>query len=94
MGIAEIFEKHEEEFLKFERIEIKLSNRADIHAFILLDRLFPGERDIIAAAEHDEIYLDVEPEELIKVASELQLVDLIRCGVFYDKETCGLAMYV
>lgn len=94
MDIIEIFNKHDKEFLEFEKVEIKLSKRPDIHAFILLDQLVPGDADIIAAAEHDEIYLDVEPEQLEKVASELQIIDLIRCGVRYDKQTGGFCMFV
>lgn len=87
---------HEDEFLADEDIkpERRLHARPDINAFLLLDKLFPGDRDMVSAAEHDEIFLDVEPWELMKVASEEDLLDLIRCGVFYDSDHDSLAMFV
>lgn len=91
----DMFQEFEDEFLKFDRITDKLSPRADIHAFILLDKLLPGGKgDMVAAAEHDEIYLDADPDELLKVASKDQLRDLHRCGVRLDSGTNSLAMFV
>jgi len=75
------FEKHDDEFLKFDRVENKLSQRPDLHAFLLLDKLVPGVRDMVSGTEHDEIHLSVEPSELVEVATEEQLIDLHRCGV-------------
>ncbi len=49
---------------------------------------------MVSAAEHDEILLDVDLEELAKVATEEQIVELIRCGVRYDSSTDSLAMFV
>lgn len=90
--IEKVFEKHNDEFLKFKRVKNKLSSRPDIHAFILLNQLVPGTRDMVSAAEHDEFFLDVDVDELEKVATEEQVIDLIRCGV----RLCdyGLAMFV
>jgi hypothetical protein len=76
-----MFNEFEDEFLKFDLVKEKFSSRPDIHAFILLDRLLPGTRDMVAGADHDEIYLGIEPEELLKVATKEQLQDLHRCGV-------------
>lgn len=94
MNINEIFEKHDSEYLEFERVQNKLSNRPDIHAFLLLDKLVPGESDIVSSAEHDEIWLAVEPEELAQVATEEQIVELIRCGVRLDDDIEAFAMLV
>lgn len=80
------------EFLEFDRVQVKTSQRADLHAFNLLDRLLPGKGDMVTAAEHDEIWLAVDPEDLAKVATEEQIIELIRCGVRYDDN--GLAMFV
>lgn len=80
------------EFLKFDRVENKLSKRPDLHAFNLLDRLLPGTGDMVTSAEHDEIWLDIDTEELAKVATEEQIIELIRCGVRYDNGM--LAMFV
>jgi hypothetical protein len=86
------FEGKDEEFIRFERVEHKLSNRPDIHAFLLLDQLCPGTRDMVSAAEHDEIYLDVDVKELLERATDEQLIDLHRCGVRAGDN--GLAMFV
>lgn len=90
----EQYEKHEAEFLKFERVQNKTSGRADLHAFNLLDKLVPGKSDMVSAAEHDEIWLAVSPDDLAKVATEEQIIDLIRCGVRYDNQTDSLALFV
>lgn len=82
-----------EEFLKFDRVENKRSSRPDIHAFILLNEMFPGTRDMISAAEHDVIYLDVDGEEFIDTATDEQIVELTRCGVIYDSDTNSLQMF-
>ena len=79
----------EGEYLKFKNIECKLATRPDLHAFILLDRLVPSNYDIVACAEHDEIWLDVEPDTLAKVATEEDIRDLVRCGVrLWDYSLC------
>ena len=90
----EQYEKYEDEFLKFDRVQNKTSGRADLHAFNLLDKLVPGKSDMVSAAEHDEVWLDVSPEELAKVATEEQIVELIRCGVRYDRSTGSLALFI
>jgi len=94
MNLQEIWDKYGDEFMEFDRVQNKLSNRPDIHAFLLLDKLVPGDRDMVSAAEHDEICLDIEPEELAKVATEEQIVELIRCGVRLDSRTDSLTMFV
>lgn len=87
------FEKYDAEY-KFDLVENKLSGRPDIHAFLLLDSLVPGTRDMVAGGEHDIIYLDVEPCQLATVVSEEQVCELRRCGVFIDSNTDSLAMFV
>jgi hypothetical protein len=85
--IEAVFEKFSGEYLEFEKIENKLSQRPDLHAFLLLDSLVSNDRDIISASEHDEYYLSVNPDELAKVATEENIRDLIRCGVRYSDES-------
>lgn len=80
-----------DEFLKFDRVENKRSKRPDLHAFLLLDELLPDDRDIVAAAEHDEIFLAPSPEDLARVATKEQIVELIRCGVRMSEDS--LAMF-
>lgn len=90
--IYNIFADFDEEFLKFNRVESKLSSRPDLHAFILLNQLLPGDRDMVAGATHDEIYLDVSEKRLIEVATRDQLRDLHRCGVRHTSD--GICMFV
>ena len=92
MDIVKLFESFDDEFLNFDLIEHKLSTRPDMHAFMLLDKMFPGDTDMISAAEHDEIYLSIDPERLVREASVDQIKELIRCGVRYQDE--GLCMFV
>lgn len=83
--LEELFEKHDGEFLKFDRVKNRKSGRADLHAFLLLDEIVPGGgADIVSCAEHDEIWLDVDVDALANAATEDQVIDLIRCGVRLD----------
>ena len=85
--IQDKFEAVNDDYLKFERIENKRSSRPDVHAFILLDELFPSERemDLISCAKHDIYYLDIEEERLSKLTDD-QILELVRCGISYDDE--------
>jgi hypothetical protein len=94
VDLSEAFDKFDDEYIKFERVENKLSSRPDIHAFILLNQLQPGTRDLVSAAEHDEIYLDIDVDKLAEVITEDQVRDLARCGVRYDDGLDCLAMFV
>lgn len=92
VDIANRFDKFDDEFLEFDRIEDKFHNRADIHAFLLLHQLVPSTRDIITGADHDVIYLETQAEALNAVATDEQIRDLVRCGVRYNDG--HLEMYV
>ena len=91
--MADLFERHEGEFIKFDRVTTKRSNRRDLHAFIRLDELVPGDRCVISGAEHDEIWIEVSIPALAKVATEADIIELIRCGVRLDADVESLAMF-
>lgn len=93
MELHERFEQIDDEYLKFDRVETKFSNRPDLHAFILLDKLVPGDRDLISCAEHDEFFFDIDPDTLNGVVTDEQLVELVRCGVRYDASNDSLCMF-
>ena len=94
INLKETFEKHTDEFLKFDRVENKLHPRPDLCAFLLLDKLLPNDgRDMVCAASHDEIFLDAEYEKLSEVATEDDVITLLRCGVLYDEDSGGLSMF-
>ena len=91
-----LFEKHDDEYLKFDRIEKKSTQRPDLHAFILIDKIlgdYDNQLDIISGAEHDEIFLEADMEELARLITEEQVIELIRCGVRYTEFDC-LGMFV
>lgn len=94
--IMEFFYNNEQYYLKFKDIspERKFHNRPDINAFIILDNLVPGFTDIVEAAEHDQIFLNISVEDLCNVATHDDIKDLIRCGVRYNSEFDCLCMYV
>lgn len=91
--LSELFEIHEDEFLKFDRVDPKRSSRPDINAFLLLNELLPGTSDIVSGASHDVFYLDVDLDGLAAVASDDQIVELIRSGVHLEEEYDSLAMF-
>lgn len=93
IDLHETFEKFNDEYLKFERINEPLNQRPDICAFLYLDKLFPAKRDIVTASEHDEFFLDIDCEEFAKIATDEQVIYLLRCGVHYDSDTDSLAMF-
>lgn len=92
IDLFQMFEKFEDEFLKFDRVTYKLSSRPDLHAFILLNTIQPSEDEMIADAAEDHIWLDIDCRELAKVITEAQIIELARCGVFYDKDDGRLSM--
>jgi hypothetical protein len=97
MNIRDMFKKHmDEEFCEFHKIpnSNKQSYRPDICGFLLLDRLPPGTGCLVDAAEHDQIWLDIDIDELGKGISEQQVIELLRCNIFYDSRFDRLSCFV
>lgn len=93
MKIHDRFESFNDDYLKFDKVKNKKSNRPDLHAFILLDELFQKVGGgIISAAEHDEIFVDIGEEQATSLTDE-QIIELVRCGVRYSEYDC-LCMFV
>lgn len=70
------------------------TQRPDLHAFLLLEKLLPGsDGDIVTAAEHDEIWLDIDVEALAAVITIEQIEELDSCGVMADEDHDGLHMF-
>lgn len=91
--LSERFEKFEDEFVHFERVENKMSSRPDLHAFLLLDKLQPGTRDMISSSEHDEVWLDIDCNKLAAVITDDQVLELVRCGIRHDGVFDSLCMF-
>lgn len=89
----QIFDRYDHEFLKKERVDFTVTKRPDLHAFLLLDRLLPGKRDMISASEHDEYFLDIDIDKLVEVITEADIITLQRCGVRYDESLDSLAVF-
>lgn len=105
IDIAATFEKFENEYLNFESIESPRHPCPDLGAFLLLAELAPDvisnsgpyngkQHDIVSAADHDEIWLSVDLGKFAEVATEENILELVRCGVRYDTENESLAMFV
>ena len=92
MSNSERFEAVNDDYGKFDRVENKKKKRKDIHAFLLLDELFPKNRDMICASSHDVFYLDVEGEHLDQLTDD-HILELTRCGVMYDGQNDCLSMF-
>jgi hypothetical protein len=87
--LVALFEKHDGEYGEFDRVVDPPSQRPDLCAFLLLDKLVPNSGDIVSAAAYDEFSLGVDLEVLAKVATEDDIIYLRRCGVFCDaREDC------
>lgn len=85
----------ESDYLKFDKIISKFSKKRDLHAFILLDNMFPDDKSMmISNTRHDEINLYVDIEELSQVITEDKILELVRCGVSCYKSDDWLSMNV
>jgi len=93
MSLNDRFESVTDEFLKFDRTKAPRSGRPDLHAFLMLDEMMPGKRDLISASEHDEFYLDIDCDAFAELATDDQIRDLHRCGIRYDEELDSLCMF-
>jgi len=93
MDLEARFDQFSGDYLKFEDIAEKLSQRRDMHAFMLLESLLPGQRPMISASENDEIYLDVPVNQLAGI-TDARIQELVRCGVRYDARYENLHMFI
>jgi hypothetical protein len=89
------FDSYDYGYRQFENIDNPPTSRPDLCAFLLLDRLVPKTgQDILGSASHDEVYINVDCEALAEVATEDDVLTLVRCGVRYDDEHDSLCMFV
>lgn len=92
--ILEINEKYEHEFNEFHKIpkSRRLSEIHDLNGILIALSVSKRKRDnIIANAEHDQAWLNIDLKDL-KDATEEQIADIIRSGICIDEE--GLYVYV
>jgi hypothetical protein len=91
----EWFETHSNEYGKFELVENKRSTHPDLHAFLLLEELsgVNNNRNVLASAEHDEVWLSFDPSVIAETVTEAQVIELIRGGVSYCDSYDGFSMF-
>jgi hypothetical protein len=74
----------------FANLADKRSRFRDLHALMLLDTLEGAHVEktpcAISAAEHDEIYLDFDPDKVAANITPEQCVELVACGVHWDSQ--------
>lgn len=102
--IIELFDKYENEYLKFDKIPFddRPFESPDLCAFKIIHSLLKKEhkhKDIIRGAEHDEIFLtpldNIDTETpLFNMKIEKTVEYLVRCGVRYSEEYNSLCMFV
>jgi hypothetical protein len=80
-----------DEYIQFERVQNKLSQNRDLHAFLLMESIEPVQYRLIAGADHDVVYLEGPTDSFIEKLTEEQAIDLIRCGIHYEND--GFAIY-
>src|ERR1700743_1344251 len=95
MNLHDRFEAVNSEFLKFERVEKPLHRRPDLCAFLLIDQITNGKpRDMVCAAEHDQIYLDADMEEMQSVITDEDILTPVRCAVVVENNPDSLPIFV
>ena len=98
VDLKAMFEKMDDEFLKFDRIVNPPHPRPDLCAFLMLHKLTEGTkestRDMVGAAEYEQIWLSVDMDMLAARATIDDIRDLSRCGVRYDDNIESLCMSV
>ena len=84
--MSEAFKKHfDEEFIKFDRVTNKATNKADLHGFLILDRLDPESTSVLGSAGADEVFLHTSPDAVLDKITEVDIIDLLRCGISYNE---------
>jgi hypothetical protein len=89
----ELVTRYGEEYGKFDHVLHKLSKRPDVHAIMMLDKLFDGSSAMIVGSYSDEIWFDVH-DDAIKSLTDDQIIELSRCGVRHDQKTQSLCMFI
>lgn len=94
INVQALFEKHaDRDIFEFDQVENRRSACRDIHAMLLLQEICPTDGGMIAAAGHDQIWFEVDVEAFAAKAAEYHIIELSRCGVFYDEQTDSLSMF-
>jgi hypothetical protein len=95
IDLEHVFEQYTDEFKNFASVLNPLHVRPDICGFLVLDSLVPGTTEVmVGGADHDQIWLSVDCKRLAAIATEEDILLLVRCGVCYDEREESLYMFV
>lgn len=100
MNIKQFMARHSDEFGKFDRINNPPSTHRDLCALLILSRFMDPYSDVINSAESKKgncagvIVFELPIHEVERMATENQVIQLIRCGVEYNSEYDALVMYL
>lgn len=91
MTVAEMFQKHKDEYLKFDRIPIADRDylSKELCALTYINGLMKDPSKFDYYAEHGILYLP--PVFELKALTEEDVIYLRRCGIHYDEESECLA---
>ncbi len=92
--LIELFDTHDNKYLDFEGIENPPSSYRDLCGLLKLSQLLPSRKpgQIVTGAGHEAIYIRCDLDKLAKVATEDDIIYLIRCGIRYDEDGSALMM--
>lgn len=99
MNIKQFMARNESEFRKFERVRNPPSPHPDLCAMLILSKFMANPHHSIINTASDRkpcslpvIVFDPSIKDVEATATEGQIIDLIRCGVYYNSEYHALVM--
>lgn len=75
-----------DEHSRFDHVEHKLSQRGDVHAIMLLDKLIPGDHYALEYVVDASVVFSWKVGDVAKVISAEQVLELVQCGVYIDED--------
>lgn len=90
--LEEKFNKFEDEYLEFEKIEKPLHPSRDICGLLYIHNLIPFDGVAVGYAEHDIVGINVSCDKLNNIIKDEDIIYLKRCGISYDSEYDSLIM--
>lgn len=93
MNITKFFEANEDYYLKTDDDPLVKDQIHDLYIFNALAK-FVKRGDLIVAASHEEIFLNVDPQDVYTELTSYELIRLIRCGLRYSEDQECFCMFV
>lgn len=99
MNLKQFMARWDVEFGKFERIKNPTSSHRDLCAMLILSKFMTNPRtSVINSVESNSrdgfIVFEPSTHDVETMATEEQVIDLIRCGVRYNGEYGALVMEI